>query len=51
MMHESEYIIIMYESWTGSWYIWVDDVPRMRMDISEDPAVFQMDITGIKEIK
>ena len=28
--------------------MWVDDVPRMRMDISEEPALFHMDITGLK---
>ena len=37
---------MVYESWTGSWYIWMDDAPRMRMDISEEPAMFHMDITG-----
>ena len=37
-----------YEAWTGSWYIWVDDAPRMRMDLSEEPALFHMDITGLK---
>jgi len=40
---------MVYESWTGSWYMWDNDVPRMRMDLNEDPALFHMDITGIKD--
>ena len=40
------FVVMVYESWTGSWYVWDNDVPRMRMDINEDPALFHMDITG-----
>ena len=40
---------MVYESWTGSWYLWTDDAPRMRMDLNEDPALFHMDITGMKD--
>lgn len=42
-------VVMIYESWTGSWYMWNNDVPRMRMDIQEDPDLFQMDITGIRK--
>ena len=42
---------MVYESWTGSWYLWVDDAPRMRMDISEEPALFHMDITGRSSLR
>ena len=44
------FVVMVYESWTGSWYMWDNDVPRMRMDLNEDPALFHMDITGIKKV-
>ena len=43
-------VVMVYESWTGSWYLWSNDVTRMRMDIQEDPDLFQMDITGIRKV-
>ena len=45
-----EVVVMVYESWTGSWYMWSNDVPRMRMDLNEDPDLFHMDITGIKKV-
>ena len=43
-------VVMVYESWTGSWYMWSNDVPRMRMDLNEDPDLFHMDITGLKKV-
>jgi hypothetical protein len=39
---------MIYESFTGSWYVWTDDVPKMLVDILEDPALFSVNITGLK---